>query len=44
MDIDFTTEQVLAETGPEGTFDLLAERQYETLLDYPGQTPQKKNL
>lgn len=33
-DIDFTTEQVLAETGPEGTFDILAERGYETLLDY----------
>lgn len=34
MDIDFTTEQVLAETGPQGTFDVLAERGYETLLEY----------
>jgi len=34
LDIDFTTEQVLAETGPQGTFDVLAERGYETLLEY----------
>jgi len=34
LEIDFTTEQVLAETGPQGTFDVLAERGYETLLEY----------
>jgi hypothetical protein len=34
IDIDYTTDQVLADTGPEGTFDILAERDYDTLLEY----------
>ena len=43
IDIDYTTDIVIAETGPQGTFDLLAEREYETLMDYPNSdSPDRK--
>lgn len=44
LEIDFTTEQVLAETGPQGTFDVLAERGYETLLEYSDDRRNKEKL
>ena len=37
VDLDFTTEIVIAEKGPEETFEILAQRDYETLLDYNDQ-------
>lgn len=44
LEIDFTTEQVLAETGPQGTFDVLAERGYETLLEYSDDKKNREKL
>lgn len=41
MEIDLTTDQILAE---KETFEILAERGYETLLDYNenGKDPKRK--
>ena len=38
---DFTTDIILAE---KETFDILAERGYETLLDYPEPNQKKEKL
>ena len=39
IDVDFATEQVLCD---EATFDIIAERGYETLPEYPSESEKKQ--